>query len=177
MDLQDPLTELYNRRGYDRRLVELHQMFKGDVSSIAMVSIDMDGLKIINDTYGHLEGDIALKAMAEILDKSKGKKGDVARTGGDEYIMCLGTNDKEEIEKIISEVRTQIAAYNEGSQKPYQISASIGNACCRKGMSVIDCMQISDERMYREKRKKKQNSKLRLLKLRKNLQKSMGQMR
>lgn len=155
---RDELTGIGNRREIEKILRNRHQRLRTYGEGFCVVSIDMDGLKIINDTYGHLEGDIALKAMAEILDKSKGKKGDVARTGGDEYIMCLGTNEKEEIEKTISEVRTQIAAYNERSQKPYQLSASIGYACCRKGMSVVDCMQISDERMYREKRKKKQKA-------------------
>ncbi len=155
---RDELTGIGNRREIEKILRDRHQRFRTYGEGFCVVSIDMDGLKTINDTYGHLEGDEALKAMARILDKAKGRKGDVARTGGDEYIMCLGTNAKEEIEKTINEVRTQIASYNEISKKPYKLSASIGHVCCRKGMSVVDCLQISDERMYREKRKKKQNA-------------------
>ena len=79
----------------------------------------------------------------------------MARIGGDEYILCLGTSDREEIENTIKEIRNKIEGYNGRKEKPYQLSASIGYACCRKGMSLLECMQLSDDRMYKEKRKKK----------------------
>ena len=66
---RDELTGIGNRREIEKILRNRHQRFRTYGEGFCVVSIDMDGLKIINDTYGHLEGDIALKAMAEILDK------------------------------------------------------------------------------------------------------------
>lgn len=153
---RDELTGIGNRREIEKILRNRHQRFRSHGEGFCVVSIDMDGLKYINDTYGHLEGDVALQKLAKILEQSKGTKGDVARTGGDEYILCLGTSDREEIENTIKIIREKISEDNCRGEKPYQLSASIGYACCRKNMSLLECMQISDERMYKEKRKKKQ---------------------
>lgn len=153
---RDELTGIGNRREIEKILRNRHQRFRSHGEGFCVVSIDMDGLKYINDTYGHLEGDVALQTLAKILEQSKGKKGDVARIGGDEYVLCLGTGMREEIENTIKTIREKISDYNRCGEKPYQLSASIGYACCRKNMSLLECMQISDERMYKEKRKKKQ---------------------
>ena len=155
---RDELTGIGNRREIEKILRNRHQRFTSYGERFCVVSIDMDGLKIINDTYGHLAGDEALKALAGILEKNKGFHGDVARIGGDEFVMCLGLSDKKEIERIIANVEKGIATHNEKAEKPYQLSASIGYCCCKKGMPLIECMQISDERMYNEKRKRKQRN-------------------
>jgi len=154
---RDELTGIANRREMDKILRNRHQRLSSHKEGFCVVSIDMDGLKNINDTYGHLEGDEALIKLARILEESKGEKGDVARTGGDEYLMCIGTDNLKEIEAIINGVRKRMDDYNDQKIKPYRLSASIGYVCCKKNMSLLDCMQISDERMYREKRKKKES--------------------
>lgn len=155
---KDELTGIGNRREIEKVLRRRHQRFTSHGEKFCVVSIDMDGLKIINDTYGHLEGDKALIALATILEETKECHGDVARVGGDEFIMCLGTGDKQVIEQVISDIKSRIDAYNKRSGKEYPLSASIGYYCCKKGMPLIECIQISDERMYYEKRKKKQNN-------------------
>ncbi len=154
MYLQDPLTELYNRRGYDRRLVELHQMFKGDVCSIAMVSIDMDGLKYINDTYGHAEGDTALKKLSRCLQKALNENEFCARIGGDEFAAALIIDYPDRAEAFREKLNQLIWEENIHIQKDYRLDYSIGICLVKEHQTFMECMHRADERMYKDKKGK-----------------------
>lgn len=152
---KDELTGIGNRREIERAMSQRQERLAATGEAFCIASVDMDGLKVINDKYGHLEGDEALCAFAEILAKETEGIGTAARTGGDEYMLCLGVTTDEEVEKIISSIRQSVAEYNKNSGKEYELDASIGYAFCRKGISLMACMQQADKNMYQEKRGKK----------------------
>ena len=157
---RDALTGIGNRREIERYMNQCYERMNKSGEVFCVVSIDMDGLKVINDKYGHLEGDAALCSLAHILAETIGSDGTAARTGGDEYMVCLRIDSDERIREIVSRIRTKIEVFNLSSHKPWELDASIGYAFCRKGSTLLFAMQQADKNMYQEKRGKK-NTRLR----------------
>lgn len=148
---RDALTGIGNRREMDRVLRQYSNVIP-ITEGFCIISVDMDDLKSINDNYGHLEGDEALCVMAHILKDSAGDCGVAARIGGDEYLVCLQTNCREDVEKVVECIHGKIAEYNQKSGKPWLLHASVGYAFCRNKNSILLCMQQADKNMYEEKR-------------------------
>ncbi len=157
---RDALTGIGNRREIEKTFNQRYERLSATGESFCVVSLDMDGLKIINDKYGHLEGDVALCELANILAETVGENGVAARTGGDEYLLCLYMDREEEVHELLSRIRTKIDVYNLSAHKPWELGASIGYAFCRKGSTLSFAMQQADKNMYQEKRGKK-NTRLR----------------
>ena len=151
----DALTSLPNRRAMEHTMKKLYERLERTGQCFCIVSIDMDGLKYINDTYGHVEGDSALIALGEILSHHSHPYGISARIGGDEFLALFPSEDESEAVAWEQTVQKEIAEYNERSTKPYELSASIGFYYCRKGMNMLACMREADKRMYQEKKTKK----------------------
>jgi diguanylate cyclase (GGDEF)-like protein len=120
------------------------------------VLLDIDGLKKINDEYGHYEGDYALKTMVQLI-KSVLRKTDVlARTGGDEFLIILDCNSREKVDHTIERIRTTLRKYNETSAKEYLLDCSIGAELFHAGFADVDqFMRHVDRLMYENKRIKK----------------------
>lgn len=152
---KDELTGIPNRREMESVLQKQYDCMRQSGEGFFVVSVDMDGLKYINDHYGHLEGDEALKALAEILQEEQGDLGVAARTGGDEFQICMATQSQEIVEARLSAIRRRISQYNERSAKPYELSASIGYARCDQCVPLLNCLQQADQNMYQEKSGKK----------------------
>ncbi|MBR3636451.1 MAG: GGDEF domain-containing protein [Lachnospiraceae bacterium] len=148
----DALTGIYNRRGFESGLQEIMEFF--GKKRISIISIDMDNLKWINDTYGHAEGDFALKKLAEIL-KSCLKKNEIcARFGGDEFSAVLVSDNPGREDEFCKEFDSAMKKAGEESGKSYTLHASVG-VCELKGndtRQIFECMQIADKRMYENKR-------------------------
>lgn len=157
---KDALTGIGNRREIDKAFNQCYERMAATGEMFCVVSIDMDGLKIINDKYGHLEGDTALCTLADILAETVEGRGVAARIGGDEYLLCLAMDNEEEVREIVSRIRTKIDVYNLSSHKPWELDASVGYAFCRKDSTLLSAMQQADKNMYQEKRGKK-NTRLR----------------
>ena len=151
----DELTGIGNRRRLERVVRSHYDKLRAANEQFAILSIDMDGLKLINDNYGHLEGDNALKKLAIILEEETMGKGAAMRTGGDEFQVCLDTANPEEVEDYIRRARERIAAENAKGLLPYEFSASFGYAICAKRGLLLESMRIADVNMYAEKRSKK----------------------
>lgn len=152
--LLDPLTGLYNRRGFDQKLKVVHDRMKSTGCYISIVSIDMDGLKYINDTFGHHEGDEALMQMSGILKRLAGDDDIVARFGGDEFCLVLVADNKQRHDDFRQVFEAEIESVNAGLNKEYKIHASLGMVCINEspGLRMLAYMQIADKRMYDEKR-------------------------
>ena len=116
----------------------------------------MDGLKLINDNYGHKEGDFALQRLASVISSCCGKNRICARFGGDEFII-LGYGAKDgDIQKLESEFKNQLDIVNHTINKPYKLSASIGTIVTdvTPDLLLFTLITQADEIMYERKKKK-----------------------
>lgn len=151
----DPLTGLNNRRAFEHFVQKSFINASGKSEVFYIISCDMDGLKTINDTYGHIEGDHAIITFAEMLKSVEKEHIACARVGGDEFQICVMTDKKEQVEDLISEIRKKMDQFNKAKGKPYFISASFGYAFCKNRDSLVQCMDEADANMYQEKVSKK----------------------
>ena len=144
----DKLTGLFNRYYLDRISRELMVRPK-----LAIMMIDMNGFKGINDNFGHSEGDDALVSMADVLNETIGARGTVIRYAGDEFVVVLNTNSENECDECRIQIKENLNKFNSKNKKKYKLSASIGLGIfnMRKN-SVDEIMEIIDARMYEDKK-------------------------
>jgi len=155
----DEFTGLANRRAL---LIEGRAAFERAIEtneSTSFIFIDMDGLKRINDQFGHKEGDVAIRALADILRKSF-RDGDlVVRYGGDEFLVLMTGAPEQSVRAALDRIDAGIRAFNEdGSARPWALSASWGfvhNSPGNPIRSFDESIEESDARLYEEKKRKK----------------------
>ena len=154
MYIRDALTGLFNRRGFYGELTRQMKMLEGQDRRIFMASVDLDQLKNINDTYGHSEGDVAIRAIADALSEAAGEKGICARFGGDEYVaVCLWKAEEvpDDFVKIFEKrLHSWIDRWNATKQKGYELGASTGMIMeSIEDVDEIDeLMKKADDNMY-----------------------------
>ena len=158
----DMLTGLYNRRGYYRFFESYYEECRAERKELAVFLIDMNGMKKINDGYGHAEGDFCLCTIAEAMRKSSADGEICIRTGGDEFVVLAKDYNREKEEAFRRSVRRQIREKLEQEGKSYGISVSIG--CFRsipekEGSASIQSeaelfLNRADKEMYTEKQGK-----------------------
>ena len=153
---KDALTGILNRRGFDKLFQESYASSKADGSTIALASIDMDNLKMINDTFGHAEGDKAIIILAKALSSTM-KEGDFcARIGGDEFAAVIHITYEGRATEFKQELRDALKRESQAS-KDYEVGASIGicESTEQSAPSLVACIQLADGRMYEDKRSRK----------------------
>jgi diguanylate cyclase (GGDEF)-like protein len=153
----DELTGLYNRRRGICLIKEQMEQAADNEDTVLIAFIDIDNLKIINDKYGHIEGDILLASAARIISDSFSRKDIICRYGGDEFLVALPGASKKNIQVIKKRLDTAISNYNAHSFKRYAISLSIGFSEFnnKEYMNVEELIQEADENMYHNKASKK----------------------
>ncbi|MDE5938593.1 MAG: GGDEF domain-containing protein [Lachnospiraceae bacterium] len=156
--MKDPLTGLYNRHGYDRLEEPLLHRAVSEGLPLTAFLIDMDGLKAVNDTYGHSEGDFAIQVLGQAIE-STAAEGDIcARFSGDEfYILTAGLSEKEAKQRAES-IAAYLDNYNKLSGKAYDISCCCGYASALPNPDftaehIQELFSLADRQMYREKEK------------------------
>lgn len=153
--IRDALTGLLNRRGFEQEIAKFFTNGKEADFPIAVASIDMDGLKEINDNLGHAAGDEALKGIAHCLE-SVLKEGEIAaRMGGDEFEAVLVLNSSARIGQFIRSFRSAIKKANAENNAEFTLSASIGTCEATNWETLMECMNKADKIMYIEKKTKK----------------------
>lgn len=151
----DELTHLNNKRLLIKNISDKMNSSK----PWALIMIDINSFKSINDTYGHNEGDRALAEVASVLDVLSREQGYVAyRYGGDEFTILIDSNDEEKIAAFCKEIDTKMDAHNDRLNAPYMIRVSSGYAIYdADSMATIpDIIECADKRMYEDKAFKKQ---------------------
>lgn len=141
----DELTGLYNRSYFYEtfpKLVEKNKL------PIGIVSGDVNGLKIINDTLGHTEGDKLLKSISNILLEASTSKDMVFRWGGDEFIVILPNSSDLECKSFIEKVNTLC---NQDINKNFKLSIAQGYSLFREGDDIDYVLSDSENKAYREK--------------------------
>ena len=152
----DSLTAIYNRNGFKRSAQTLFDECMEEHRQVMVMFADMDGLKYINDNYGHKAGDHAIRSIAAILQESC-VHGEIAcRFGGDEFFIFGADYTEAEAEKLRARIQKGLDICNRNSGRPYQLSVSIG-ACITvppKDSSIFQLITVADNKMYEEKKKK-----------------------
>lgn len=156
LSVTDDLTNLYNRRGF--MSFGEHNIKTADRNGqrLMLVLIDLDGLKQINDAFGHKEGDMALIDTADIIKETFRKSDLIARVSGDEFVALTTDTQSNAIEAIRMRLRSNIEAHNARQKRLYKISLSFGIAVYDpKNPCSIDRLIVkADELMYEDKQKK-----------------------
>lgn len=126
---RDALTGMYNRRGFENYGNPMFDEAKREGELIFLAIVDMDGMKQINDNYGHIEGDFALRKVCEAIGHACPVEAIQARTGGDEFeIIARGVTEAQGL-SFLHEMEKYLDAFNDSGQKQYEIHASCGYAC------------------------------------------------
>jgi diguanylate cyclase (GGDEF)-like protein len=157
----DQLTKLLNRKGFYRHMESVNENAIRNSEDIGLISIDMNWLKQINDTYGHKEGDFALAKIGEVMNVAIGDDGVCTRFGGDEFAIAFASkNGAERAEKIMESINSQIEKFNAGRTKPYPLSVSMGFVVGkpRKDGNIEPFIVDADRKMYANKTKFKEHN-------------------
>ncbi|MDE5992889.1 MAG: GGDEF domain-containing protein, partial [Oscillospiraceae bacterium] len=153
MYIRDSMTNLYNRRGFYQFTPKLYEKCVAESRGFMIVSVDLDNLKGINDTYGHHEGDNAITTIAKALKAAAGENDIVARFGGDEYIASGICQCDGYAENFLNRFKAYLDDYNASSGKPYLIEASCGTCSLSPASekSIDEFIKSADELMYAQK--------------------------
>lgn len=149
MALTDELTGLYNRRGF--LLLGTHnvRLAHRTSQSLFLFFADVDGLKSINDRFGHVQGDALLVACGEVLKMTFRESDVIARIGGDEFAILAQGNSNESREAVLSRLQSSVDLMNRDVLAPYQLSLSVGVARFDPAspLSLTELLCIADREM------------------------------
>ena len=154
MCFHDPLTGLYNRVYYIEQLARLERSRQFPVS---IMLVDVDGLKTINDTFGHPLGDKVLSESAMILANVFRAEDIIARIGGDEFAVILPEVDAWNAQEVAKRIKKEIKKRN-GNEGALPFSLSVGTATADKGESLLDALRKADNEMYKDKSRRKRRN-------------------
>jgi diguanylate cyclase (GGDEF)-like protein len=146
----DPLTRVGNRRAFTRRLAEEVHRAARYAQRFALVVLDVDGFKALNDRHGHLAGDVALEAIGEVLRDTMRRSDCAFRLGGDEFALILEEAGVAEATQVVERIGAGIAAIDAGED--YHLRASFGVALGDSNPDPEALLRAADAAMYDAKR-------------------------
>ena len=148
LSYHDQLTGLNNRFFFEARLKQLENKQE---YPLTVISTDIDGLKLLNDTLGHAAGDRLLKTCAAILNENLGHSGILARVGGDEFSAILPLTGKDESERLARQIRYQVAHYNQHNPS-LPLSISMGIATAENSNTTLKgILKEAEDEMFKNK--------------------------
>lgn len=145
--LTDALTGVANRRAWDRALDAEERRRRRYGGDAAVIVVDLDELKQINDSEGHLHGDLILRLVSTVIQRTSRESDLVARTGGDEFAVLALDCDEEHLGVLVGRLRA--ALEQEG------VAASVGGAVRRPSAGIAEAWAEADEMMFGEKTRRK----------------------
>ncbi|MCR5720789.1 MAG: GGDEF domain-containing protein [Lachnospiraceae bacterium] len=151
---RDSLTGLYNRFGYESLAVP---MFKNAVlqkKSLAVVFIDINRMKSINDTFGHLQGDLAIRTIASAINVGTPDEWIAIRYGGDEYLIIGECDDENIVKKLVSDMDASIKSQVSRMSLPFDLKASCGYIMTdpESNATLSEYIKRADDIMYEHKK-------------------------
>lgn len=157
LSITDELTGLTNRRGFFAFAQQQIKQARRTGERVVLLYADLDGLKIINDRHGHIEGDRALTETARIFRETFRDSDIIARMGGDEFAVILVDAPAEGISAVRARLQQKLDAYNGKADGSFTLSVSMGMAVYDPADpgTVDDLLREADSRMYEEKQRKR----------------------
>ena len=155
LSVYDKMTGLYNRRGLQSRFDKLASEIPEE-KTLFVSTIDMDGLKYINDTFGHSAGDEGIICIADAVRATAAEDDIMCRAGGDEFVVA-GLRSSFDKEQFVNRFCSTLEKLSKNQDRPYPVTASIGCACGRvkdpsEAKKIFEqLLERSDEEMYRYK--------------------------
>lgn len=153
--LLDPLTGLKNRRGLESAVEDLVRDQSGLAGS-ALLLVDIDGFKVINDTFGHVLGDKVIRSVAHVLQTSIKGRDVAARFGGDEFAVLLPQTTLAGAAIVAEQIRDQVSRGRihraDGRESVGEVTLSVGVAVAEQGESMEALIERADAAMYSAKR-------------------------
>lgn len=153
----DTFSGIYNRNGFVQATESIFRDCITEKRDIMLMFIDLDGLKKINDTFGHGVGDRAICNIADVLLQSCNDNEIYCRFGGDEFIVFASDYTEQMAKKLYRKINENIDIINESGVNPFELSASIGYIITtpKENEDIFRFVTDADNIMYNEKRKKK----------------------
>ncbi|MEK7468983.1 MAG: diguanylate cyclase [Planctomycetota bacterium] len=156
LSTRDELTGLHNRRGFLALAARHFSGLRPPSTSCALFFIDVDGLKLINDSHGHAAGDAAIAGAAAVLLKAFRPSDLVGRLGGDEFAALRLEPGLGPPETVVARIREETAAFNAGAPRPWRLSLSVGfSRLSNEATTLEDMLTEADKRMYEAKEMKR----------------------
>jgi diguanylate cyclase (GGDEF)-like protein len=152
----DPQTRLLNRRGFMALAHHQVELARRQIRPLALLFVDLDGLKHVNDTIGHHAGDSMIAEAAHVLKATFRTADLMARVGGDEFCVLLTTDPAPDVQGAIDRLMAEIDERNAEPGRPYRLSCSFGVAEFDpvSPCTLDELLQSADNRMYEQKRAK-----------------------
>lgn len=154
----DIMTGAYTRE-WGKKILQNILDGRGTDQENCLVFIDLDGLKEINDKYGHADGDFMIIKTLELIKANVRKSDVVCRWGGDEFILIIRANAAS-CEIVMNNIRKSVAAYNEKREIPFTLSFSYGivDIWPNREQTIEELVTLADRKMYEQKKQKKTDS-------------------
>jgi diguanylate cyclase (GGDEF)-like protein len=153
----DPMTGVSNRRTglmiLDKELAKVNR----EGAPLSICFMDLDGLKAVNDTYGHMEGDLLINYIVSSIKSSVREVDTVSRMGGDEFLIIFPGCCEADAEEVVKRICDKLEDYNRTGEKPFKYDFSYGlvEITLDNKLSANDAIKAADERMYKNKLSKK----------------------
>lgn len=148
----DGLTQLHNRRAFDEALMRVHSSFLRGAGAGALLTLDIDHFKVVNDTHGHAAGDAVLRAFAVLLQKSLRSSDQLYRIGGEEFAIILAQTEIDMAVDLANRLREAVTAepipYRDGN---IAVTVSIGLAGFSESLTPAETLEAADAALYRAK--------------------------
>ncbi len=158
MYIRDELTGLYNRRGLETIGEKYLKQAVEEQTALMIFTSDMDKLKFINDNYGHIGGDIALKTVADVLVLSADDDKICVRFGGDEFVVVGLLYDEDKAQRFIRRFIGELEKFNESGNQEFKVYVSYGWDLItpNERTTIEECLVTADIKMYQQKNMKKE---------------------
>lgn len=155
----DGLTGILNRRGFYVEAENMIEERREKKKSLLVIYVDMNNLKIINDRYGHEEGDFSIKLISDILLEEMQDFGIAGRIGGDEFACIMEYQMADGGSSMLDRIYSRFAVFNESSNKPYNVTVSAGAYLMNEGdeISLKEALTQADEKLYEVKKFRKKD--------------------
>ena len=145
---------VHNKKSLEKKLQQIQD--EDDTLNTGIMMFDLNNLKVINDTYGHEEGDVFIQTFASFLTRVLTEDSYLARFGGDEFLIIQKNTTWSQLEQINIRLQTLIDQYNQTADHPLSYAVGYDISCKNHYYLIMDLLKIADEKMYQDKKYKKQ---------------------